>query len=110
TVKSIPAVPGDITGATTVCAHQAGVPYSIVPVPSVTNYTWVAPIGAKINDGVVTSAGATLTTTATNVTVNYKTTAGNLKVKANNLCGSSAFKILAVGFNCRELGESVLEI
>ncbi|MEO8151289.1 MAG: proprotein convertase P-domain-containing protein [Bacteroidia bacterium] len=110
TVKTIPAMPGDITGATTVCANQAGVPYSIVPVASATNYTWFAPVGSKINDGVVTSTTASLVTTASAITVNYKTTAGNVKVRANNSCGSSPYKTMAITFNCREFDEHAIDI
>ncbi len=112
-ITTIPANPGTITGTSSPCANQQGVPYSITPVQGAVNYTWSAPSGSRINDGTTTSSSATMTTTATNVTVNFKTTAGNVRVKANNSCGSSANSSLAVTFSCRlqdELTSSVNEI
>ena len=101
-LRATPAVPAQITGSATVCANQQAVPYSTSPVAGATSYTWQGPVGARISDGVVTSTNAKLTTTATSVTVNFAGTAGNLKVKANNVCGSSGNRILAITFNCRE--------
>jgi len=103
-VKAVPATPGTITGAAGVCISQAGVPYSIVPVPGAVTYTWSGPNGSRFSDGVVTSLTAMFTTTSASVTVNFATTAGNIKVKANTSCGSSSFKSKAVSFVCREGG------
>lgn len=100
-ITTIPANPGIITGTASPCANQQGVPYSITPVQGAVNYTWSVPSGSRINDGTTTSTSATMTTSATNVTVNFKTTAGNVRVKANNSCGSSANSSLAVSFSCR---------
>ncbi|MEO8151228.1 MAG: T9SS type A sorting domain-containing protein [Bacteroidia bacterium] len=108
TVKGTPATPPVVGGATAVCANQHGVGYSIAPVTGATNYTWVGPTGSHINDGSVTSGGATLVTTATTITVNYGATAGNLKVRGNNNCGSGSYKTVAITFNCREAGATVL--
>jgi hypothetical protein len=102
TVKTTPAIPTSITGSTSVCANQFGVPYSTSPVASATTYTWNVPTGARINDGTVTSTTTSLVTTATAVTVNFATTAGNVRVLATNACGNSSYKTLAVAFNCRE--------
>ena len=108
-IKAYPAVPGTITGSTTVCDHQFGVPYSIAAVAGATVYTWQAPIGSHISDGVVTSTGRTLVTSATSVTVNFgflsggNNSVGNISVKAGNACGYSAFKSLPLfsSSNCR---------
>jgi len=104
TVKAVPATPGSISGAATVCANQQNVPYSIAPVTGAVSYTWTGPSGARFSDGVNTSSTAVFTTPSTAVTVNYKTTAGLIKVKANNACGSGNNKNLTVTFNCREAG------
>ncbi len=107
TVKATPAIPGAITGATSVCANQQGVPYSISPVTGAISYTWTAPAGSRISDGTVTSTTATLTTTATAVTVNYKTTAGPLKVKSNNACGASSISSVNITIVCRESSNAI---
>lgn len=105
-VKATPAIPANLTGPVTVCANQQGVPYSCSPVAA-NNYTWKVPTGGRINDGSVTSTTASLVTTSVSVAVNFKTTAGNVQVKANNNCGSSAFNSLAVTINCREMNDEV---
>lgn len=109
TVKASPAIPGSITGATSVCVNQQGVPYSISPVIGAISYTWTAPSGSRISDGIVTSTTASLTTTATAITVNYKTTAGLLKVKANNACGTSSINSVSIVFVCRESSSNLAE-
>jgi large repetitive protein len=108
-ISPIPSQPGIITGTTSPCINQQGVPYSIAPVAGAATYTWSVPTGARINDGTVTSTSTTLTTTATNVTVNFKTKAGNVRVRANNACGSSTYRSLAVAFACR-LGNDIPSI
>ena len=100
TIKAGPATPSGITGATAVCAGQTGVAYSTPAIPSAISYTWVAPTGCHISDGVTTSTGRTLTTSSNSVTVNFGSTAGNLTVKATNSCGAGAAKALAITFNC----------
>lgn len=102
TLRATPALPGLISGSATVCANQQNVPYTTTPVAGATSYTWQGPTGSRISDGVVTSTTTILTTTSTSVTVNYATAAGNLKVKANNACGSSGNRVLAIAINCRE--------
>lgn len=107
TVKSTFAAPSSVTGPTTVCANQFGVPYSISPVAGAINYTWTGPNGSRISNGVVTSTTATLVTTSASVTVNYGSTAGNLKVRANNSCGVGAFFTEAISFVCRDGNENL---
>lgn len=100
-VKSTPATAAVINGATSVCANQTGVPYSITPVAGATSYTWEGPAGARISDGTVTSTTSILNTTSPSVTINFKTTAGNVKVKAGNSCGFGSNRLLAVAITCK---------
>jgi Metallo-peptidase family M12/PKD-like domain/Secretion system C-terminal sorting domain len=101
TVRTTPALPTVINGSATACVNQIGVPYSIAPIATAVSYTWNVPTGAKINDGTVLSTSTTLTTTATAVTVNFATTAGNVRVRSTNACGSSSYFAKAITFNCR---------
>ncbi|MDQ3051534.1 MAG: M12 family metallo-peptidase [Bacteroidota bacterium] len=100
-VSAVPAQPSPLSGTTTPCASQSGVPYSTTPVAGAISYTWTVPSGARINDGTVTSTSATLTTTATAVTVNFSTAAGYVSVKATNACGTGINRSLTTTFNCR---------
>jgi hypothetical protein len=109
TVRAIPVTPASITGATSVCANQQGVPYSISPIASATTYTWVGPTGSHISDGVTTSPGNTLTTSSTSVTVNYAASGGTLKVKANNACGSSGNRSVTITIVCRQANDISIE-
>ncbi len=102
TIYAKPATPVSITGATSVCVNQQDVPYSIAPLANVTNYTWTGPTGSHISDGINTSVGATLITTAAAVTVDFATTAGSVKVRGNNSCASGSYKTLSVAIVCRE--------
>lgn len=102
TISSAPAQPGAISGTTTPCANQQGVPYGISAVNGATSYRWLVPSGARIVAGGVTSSNTSLTTSLNNVLVNFKTTAGNVSVRSNNACGSSAYRSLAITFPCRD--------
>lgn len=102
TVKAAPATPSSIAGNTAVCANQQNVPYSISPVATATNYTWTGPTGSHISDGITTSTGVTLVTTATSVTVNYGASGGTLKVRANNSCASGSYKNATIAIICRD--------
>lgn len=110
TVKTTPAVATSMTGSSTACANQFGVPYSISPIPTATAYTWTVPSGARINDGTVTSTTATLVTTSTAVTVNFAATAGSVRVSSQNACGSSSYFTKVVIFNCREAGNNLHDL
>ncbi len=101
-VRAVPATPAAVFGPTSVCANQQGVPYNISPITGATSYKWTVPSGARINDGNVTSTTAVLITTATQVNVNWKTTAGSVYAKAINACGEGSNKGLAVAITCRE--------
>jgi PKD repeat protein len=80
TVNSIPATPGVILGATSVCPNSTGNVYSIAAVAGATSYTWTVPTGAIITTG----QGTTSVTTA------FAVTTGNVAVTASNSCGTSA--------------------
>jgi len=80
TVNSIPATPGVILGATSVCPNTTGNVYSIAAVAGATSYTWTVPTGAIITAG----QGTTSVTTA------FAVTTGNVAVTASNSCGTSA--------------------
>ena len=74
------ATTGNITGLSSACQGQTGVPYSINAVSNARFYTWNLPSGATI------ATGANSPT----ITVNYSDTAtsGNVTVLANNECYS----------------------
>lgn len=99
-IKLIPDKPGAITGVTTVCPNQVGVPYSIVAVPLTDYYKWTAPAGATISDGQTTSAGNIMITTSTSVSINYGTLGGKVTVKAYNDCGPGSARSLNIAINC----------
>ena len=78
---SAPAIPGAITGVTTVCSGQSGVIYSINSVANATTYTWAVPAGASVTAGQGT----------TQATVTFGSTPGTttVTVTAGNACGTS---------------------
>ena len=104
-VQAKPNTPGTITGSTSVCKSNTSKVYSIVAVPGATSYTWTITGGAQF-------VGST---TGTSVTVKYTTassTSATLSVKANNGCGSSGAKTLAITVNlsCKADDESVATV
>jgi large repetitive protein len=89
--KTVPAVPGTISGITSVCAYvntPANLTYSISPVANATSYTWTVPTNATLVSGQST----------TSITVNYLYgfASGNITVKSVSGCGNSSVKTLAV--------------
>jgi len=94
-VYGIPATPGTISGPATFCANQQGVAYSIAAVAGASTYNWLVPNGATVASGQGT----------TSITVNFGTKNGNIKVRAGNACGNSAYKSKSVSKNCREASE-----
>lgn len=83
---SAPAIPGGITGLTTVCNGQAGVTYSVGNVANATVYTWTVPSGATITAGQGTN----------NITVTFGATSGTICVTAGNACGTSLGSCVSV--------------
>lgn len=89
-LRSVPATPGIITGtAAGLCtAGTTSATYSILPAAGATSYTWVLPSGATITNGDGTNS----------IEINFGSgfVSGNLSVKANNSCGSSPARNLAL--------------
>ncbi|MFH1319933.1 MAG: FISUMP domain-containing protein [Bacteroidota bacterium] len=91
TVYSTPNTPGAITGLTAFTSGQTGVIYSITAVPQATSYTWTVPTGATVASGQGT----------TSITVDFGSTPGNVCIRSNNSCGSSAYYCISVTvFTC----------
>jgi large repetitive protein len=81
-----PTQPGTITGSATVCVSQQNVTYFIGAVSGASGYNWTVPAGWTIVSGQGTAG----------ITVNAGTAGGNITVTADNVCGSSAARSLAV--------------
>ncbi|WP_310560196.1 T9SS type A sorting domain-containing protein [Flavobacterium sp.] len=79
--------PGTITGTVTQCAGAAGQIYSIAAVTGATSYTWTIPAGWS-------TAGST--TNSITVTAGAGGQNGDVSVVANNTCGASTVRALAV--------------
>lgn len=88
-IDPVPATPGSITGATTVCSGSAGNVYSITAVFGATSYTWTVPAGSSITSGQGT----------TSATITFGSTSGNITVIASNACGNSTAVILGITVN-----------
>jgi len=86
TCISSPAVPGAISGSTTICEGSSNT-YSITAVPGASSYTWTLP------------GGWSGTSATTSITATAGATGGNITVMANNPCGSSATQSIAVSVN-----------
>jgi uncharacterized delta-60 repeat protein len=85
TVNNIPAQPGTITGSATICSGTTTpVTYSITAVSGATSYTWTLP------------TGWTGTSTTNSINSTFGAAGGNISVAANNTCGTSAARTLAV--------------
>jgi hypothetical protein len=88
TVNPLPAQPGAFTTSTgTVCQGQNAVTYTVPTVAGATNYTWS-----------YSGSGVSTTGTSNTITLNFSSTAtsGTLSVVANNACGASIARTLAV--------------
>jgi hypothetical protein len=91
-IKAIPAIPASISGPTINCYNDTSVVYSCALSASATSYDWTAPAGTIFNSGQGTST----------VNVSFNAAAGvssPIKVRANNSCGSSAYKSLNLTFS-----------
>ncbi len=72
-----------INGNSNVCSNSSNT-YSIAPVNGATSYTWTLP------------SGWTGTSTSPSITTTVGNSGGQIKVKANNACGSSNEQVLQV--------------
>jgi len=100
-VNSAPATPGNISGSTSVCKSKTNGSYSISSVTGATSYTWSITGGA-------TFVGST---SGTSVTVRFTTSTSStvtISVRANNSCGGSTTRSLAVNvnFSCRTTNQT----
>ncbi|NBX80754.1 MAG: T9SS C-terminal target domain-containing protein [Flavobacteriales bacterium] len=95
---SVPRIPLSISGAfTSICSQVSSeLTYSIAPVLGATSYTWTVPVGTIILSGQGTNS-ITLSITSSFAS-------GNLSVTANNICGSSAPRILMLNSTPRVPG------
>ena len=84
-----PSQPGTISGTTTVCLGSGTQTYSISAVPNATSYTWSLPNGWTGNS----------TNTSISAIPGSNAQSGNISVTANNVCGSSLERTLAVIVN-----------
>jgi hypothetical protein len=85
-VSGASVMPGAISGPTNVCKNQRNVIYSIPSVQGATSYTWTVPQASQISVG---QGGLT-------IVVNFGPHSGNITVKANGACGSSATQVLPI--------------
>jgi PKD repeat protein len=86
-VRSKPAQPGTITGPTSGLCGSVQT-YSISPVNGATSYTWTAPTGSTVLSG--------QGTTSVQIQFNNGLNTGFVRVTADNPCGSSGVRRLAV--------------
>ena len=84
----IPATPGSITGTSHQCPSLTAQIYTVSLVPNATSYNWTVPTGWAITSGQGT-ASISVTTGSTGQN-------GNISVTAENACGVSAARSLAV--------------
>jgi hypothetical protein len=83
TIATAPAQPGTISGSATPC-NGSSQTYSVTPVNGATSYTWTLP---------GTYSG---TSTAASINATAGASGGTISVTANNTCGSSTARTLAV--------------
>jgi subtilisin-like proprotein convertase family protein len=91
TIRAVPAAPVAITGSASVCVGQTGVTYSTALVYGASSYTWTIPTGSTIVSGQGTNS----------ITINVAGSprTGTVLVRANNACGSSGNRSLAITIN-----------
>jgi len=93
---AVPPTPGAIVSSGEVCVNGDG-HYSISPVSGADSYTWSIPSGASISSGQGTVS----------IDVTFGTSSGDVKVKANNFAGSSAYSTLPVSLKTLPISYSV---
>jgi hypothetical protein len=93
---TVPATPGAISGNATPCANWSNMGHGIAAVPDATTYNWTVPTGSSITAG----NGSTFV----RVTFGSVGQNGNISVTAQNGCGTSAPRTLAVTIGGRWAG------
>ncbi len=86
TISSVTAQPGGITGSASPCLNSLAT-YSIATITNATSYTWTVPSGWTASASTANTISVTPSATAVN---------GDITVVANNSCGASLSKSLAV--------------
>jgi M6 family metalloprotease-like protein len=88
-VNPLPLSAGSINGQTSICQGQGNVVYSVPVITNATSYLWTLP------------SGASGSSTANSITVNYNSsaTSGNITVKGQNSCGVGTLSSLFVVVN-----------
>jgi len=86
-VSSPPATPGQINGPITLCPGQTNT-YFINPVTNATGYEWATTGGLIINNG--------QGTTSVSITAPPGFVSGQIKVRATNCAGKSAYRVLTI--------------
>ncbi|MCX6283763.1 MAG: right-handed parallel beta-helix repeat-containing protein [Bacteroidetes bacterium] len=91
TVNAIPAAAGTLSGASSICTPELGVPYSIPAVAGALSYLWTLPAGATIASGSGTNS----------ITVNFPVNAvsGPITAAGINLCGNGTASSVTVSVN-----------
>ena len=84
--NTVPVQPGTVSGTASICATTSNI-YNISAVSGATSYTWTLPVGW------------TGSSTSSSITAVAGTNSGNISVTANNSCGSSLIRTLAVSSN-----------
>ena len=81
-INQLPAVPGNITGTSTLCQGVTGITYAVPSINFATGYVWTLPSGATIMSGDNTNS----------ITVNYGINAvsGNITVYGTNSSGNGS--------------------
>ncbi len=96
---AVPTTPATIISVNSVCPNAMNVIFSTTQVGGFT-YTWTLPAGCSIVSGQGTNS----------IAVNWGTAAGNVLVKANNACGSSANRAKTITLvTCFDSGTSSFE-
>ena len=85
-IRAIPLAPGPISGPTSGLSNTTGKIYTIADVTGAATYTWTVPAGATITNNI----GKSITVSFGNFVT------GNVCVRANSACGSSAYTCRAV--------------
>jgi hypothetical protein len=97
-VSRLPATPVSISGSASACLGTTQT-YSTAQIGTLT-YSWTVPSGASIVSGQGTNS----------IVVLWGNTAGNISIRANNACGQSGSRNLAVSLNpCRISQELIPE-
>jgi PKD-like domain/Secretion system C-terminal sorting domain len=106
-IRSAPQIPGAISGNTSVCSNSLSNIYSVRPVYSATNYTWIGPVGSHISANGVSSANNVLVTASNTVSIDFGNinTGSAVKVRANNDCGYGAYRNLLLSLCVPRLGD-----